>query len=192
MGYQDLDRRVQEEETSAEFASLIETLTTDKVVLIDEKTRNKLKGTQTTINHFRDTPSGFGVIETVDFTLLDGVTFMWDRRHPAAVAYGRIHGQDKLILTGGIFYSGSLRRAGVDPSMADFLPESIAEIPGYANQFRNSLAFRISDVSSNTLNLTFGGMYPDSRTSTQIFGLNKHLQVINHLDGAVKSNIPRI
>ncbi len=181
-------KRIQEEQ-EAELASIMDAFLTDKVILLDEIDRDKLRGKQTRINHLRKTRSGFGVIKEVDFTLIDGTTFMWNKRLPAAIAYGRTPHDNQILLTGGVFHPGSLRKTGIETSNPENFPALIGEIPGYANLFDNALSFRIAPQPETPLHLTFGGREPDTRVSTDIFGRNNYFQIFGHLRTAVKRTL---
>lgn len=188
--------KIQDRQTAI-VANMMGTITRYGTPLLDERNREKLKGSQTTINYLRKTSSGLGVIKEVGFTILDGTTFMWNRTLPAAIAYGRTHEGNNLLLTGGIFYPGSLRKTGIEPSEADFFPELIAEVPGHFSTFDQAIAFRVIPTSAFTWELTVGGTYPETLSEVPLkLPLNTNgghiLDIISHLHKAAKFNIPRI
>lgn len=178
-------------EEEIEFALLMDYLLADRVMLLDETDRKKLPGAIVTINDVKDTSSGSGVIQEVDFTILDGATFMWGHL-PAAIASGRIKGQKGLLLTGAIFYPPSLRKTGIDPTEVHFFPALIGEMPGHFSQFRDSLGFYLTMHPSDGYHLTIGGEQPDSIVSRQIIGPGKPFQTARALNAAVRMNVPRV
>lgn len=191
MGYQDREPQRQQEHEQA-YANLLQFLLTDRTLLLSESDRQKLKGSIIPINYFKNTPVGLGIIQEGNFTILDGATFMWDEIHPAAVAYGLNLEEQTLMITGGVFYRGALRKHTVDAKEADYFPALVSEIPGYPNYFDHSVAFRITAQSPYLWHLTVGGRFPETRITTQIFGRNSNQQITNDLAHAVKTNIPRV
>lgn len=188
MAYPDREqaRHIEQEN---DVTKLIDHLLATRITLLSPEKREKLKGTVTTINHFRNTTYGLGVIQEVDFTILDGVTFMWDGRHPAAIAYGRTPAEEDLLVTGGIFSSRSLRKNGIDPSEAYFFPALVSEIPGYPDQFKDLVAFRMTNFSPYSWRLTVGGRSPETRMTTPVFGRDCNQQIVKRLNTSVGINI---